>query len=1028
MNVMKMIFGERAALVYLAVFAVAIGVATFVENDYGTSSAQYWIYQAFWFELLLALFTGSLIYNAIYRRLWQRKQYAVLLFHLSMVVILIGSGITRMFGYEGMVHIREGQTSSQLVSREMYLTVSTSNGSDRYVGHKAIWPSSLGKYSWKNSFESPLAQVTAEVLEVVPQPAVQLSEDGGQGAMNIVFGSSNGRVERTLVPGEQTFYGNIFLKWLTADELPQWNAVSFRLNQGVPQVWLPEEYQLRVMATGEEAVLESGQWHDLKLRSLYRSTSGQFVISQFEQNGSIQYVSAGTRIESGAPIGMRVALRTNSIAQEVWLMGADGAVGTPEKVELGGILVECALGSIVKPLPFSLALEDFEMTRYPGTDAAATFASDVILTDEERGEQFSYNIHMNHILDYRGYRFFQSSYDQDEMGSYLSVNHDFWGTWVTYIGYILLTLGMIWALFAKGTRFEMLWRAARGKSKAVGIVILMLSTVVASAEHVSPSFRIDESHASKVSELYVQDFRGRMKPMHTLSREVLRKISGHEEIEGMSADAFILAAFFAPEQWYGVPMINVGKSDLVKKVLGVTDDVVSYKDCFDEEGSYKLAEWVREAQSKRPTEKNANDKAVISLDERVNIMNMIFGGHFLKWIPQAGDENNLWVGPTMHGSRDTAGLAQKFFGTYASALYEAQRTENYEKPDALLAQLAQYQRDVDLELLPSDSQRSAEILLNNVKPFNRLSGYYGLLAFVFLVFLFLDVFLGAGKVEKFKPFLFALAVLLFVMHTAALGLRWYVSERAPWSNGYESLIYIGWTSVLAGVLFSRKDWGAMAATLLLASTVLLISMLSFLNPEITPLVPVLKSYWLTIHVSLEAGSYGFLMLGAIIGVINLLLMSVSTQRNFTATQQKIKRLTAISELTVTGGLYMLSIGTYLGGVWANESWGRYWGWDAKETWALVSILVYAFILHMRFIPALRSAFAFNVGTQFGLASVIMTYFGVNYYLSGLHSYAAGDPIPIPNWVYISTASLVVLIVFAGWRQSVTKKKMKAGVA
>jgi len=226
------------------------------------------------------------------------------------------------------------------------------------------------------------------------------------------------------------------------------------------------------------------------------------------------------------------------------------------------------------------------------------------------------------------------------------------------------------------------------------------------------------------------------------------------------------------------------------------------------------------------------------------------------------------------------------------------------------------------------------------------------------------------------------------------------------------------------LLFSRKEFGALAATNILSAIILLIAMLSYLNPEITPLVPVLKSYWLTIHVSLEAGSYGFLMLGAIIGVLILMLYILRNSSNAKRIESKIDRLQAISEMTITGGLYMLSVGTYLGGVWANESWGRYWGWDAKETWALVSILVYATVLHMRFIPKLNNAFAFSVGTLFGLASVVMTYFGVNYYLSGLHSYAAGDPIPVPGWVYYTSISFAILVVLAFIKNKLWKVSTK----
>ncbi len=200
--------------------------------------------------------------------------------------------------------------------------------------------------------------------------------------------------------------------------------------------------------------------------------------------------------------------------------------------------------------------------------------------------------------------------------------------------------------------------------------------------------------------------------------------------------------------------------------------------------------------------------------------------------------------------------------------------------------------------------------------------------------------------------------------------------------------------------------------MVLSATVLMVAMLSYLDPEITPLVPVLRSYWLTIHVSMEAGSYGFLALGAVIGLINLVLMILVTHRNEKRVHRLVKEMSNLSEMTLIGGLFMISIGTYLGGVWANESWGRYWGWDAKETWALVTILVYAFILHMRMIPKMQGLYAYNFASLFGLASVIMTYYGVNYYLSGLHSYAAGDPVPVPDWVYIGVTVLIVISALA----------------
>jgi len=334
----------------------------------------------------------------------------------------------------------------------------------------------------------------------------------------------------------------------------------------------------------------------------------------------------------------------------------------------------------------------------------------------------------------------------------------------------------------------------------------------------------------------------------------------------------------------------------------------------------------------------------------------------------------------------------------------------------MLAELASYQNSKGGKLVPSPSKINAEILLNKLDVFNRLAVLYSLLGVAFLFFLFFSVFRPDTNLSTIYKILLGLVIVSFAFHTTGLGLRWYVSGRAPWSNGYESMIYIAWTTLLAGVIFARKSFGGLAATMILSATVLLVASLSYLDPEITPLVPVLRSYWLTIHVSMEAGSYGFLMLGAIIGLINLILMVFLTANNKERIYHQIREMSYLSEMTLIGGLFMISIGTYLGGVWANESWGRYWGWDAKETWALVTILVYAFILHMRIIPKMQGLFAYNFATIFGLGSVVMTYYGVNYYLSGLHSYAAGDPVPVPQWVYIVITSILMISILAFWKK------------
>jgi len=241
------------------------------------------------------------------------------------------------------------------------------------------------------------------------------------------------------------------------------------------------------------------------------------------------------------------------------------------------------------------------------------------------------------------------------------------------------------------------------------------------------------------------------------------------------------------------------------------------------------------------------------------------------------------------------------------------------------------------------------------------------------------------------------------------------------SNGFESLIFISWVTILAGFIFVKRSAFVLAATAVLGGFTLLVAHLSFMDPEITNLVPVLQSYWLTLHVSVIISSYGFFGLGAILGIIVLVLYALISPQNKANILNTIEELTVINYISLTIGLYLLTIGTFLGAIWANESWGRYWGWDPKETWSLITIIVYSFIVHSRMMEGLKGFFSFNVQALFGFSSVLMTYFGVNYYLSGLHSYAGGDPVPVPNFVYISVVMLVALTFAAFWK----KRKMAA---
>jgi cytochrome c-type biogenesis protein CcsB len=253
-----------------------------------------------------------------------------------------------------------------------------------------------------------------------------------------------------------------------------------------------------------------------------------------------------------------------------------------------------------------------------------------------------------------------------------------------------------------------------------------------------------------------------------------------------------------------------------------------------------------------------------------------------------------------------------------------------------------------------------------------------------------------------------LIYLLFVLHTAGLILRWYISGHAPWSDAYESILYVAWATIAMGIALGKKSDFTLASSTFVASMLLWIAHQNWVDPAVANLQPVLDSYWLMIHVAVIVGSYGPLTVGMILGIVSLLLITLSNSKNIDRMKISVKELTIINELALTIGLIMLTIGNFLGGQWANESWGRYWGWDPKETWALISILVYAFVLHMRLVPGLKGRWAFNFASIVAFASIMMTYFGVNFYLVGLHSYASGDQVITPTFVYYTLLGVIIL--------------------
>ena len=446
---------------------------------------------------------------------------------------------------------------------------------------------------------------------------------------------------------------------------------------------------------------------------------------------------------------------------------------------------------------------------------------------------------------------------------------------------------------------------------------------------------------------------------------------------------------------------------------------------MDKNLNYKLGPFLEEAYNAQvPT---AIQKEFKETDQRVSLLFNSLEGDALRLFPIPDDENNKWVSPkefVQQGRVIKDSLYSNFIKTGFLAYLATLQNDKLQNTDftqskKLVEAIKKTQQRYGGKTMLSEKKIKTEITYNKYDIFKRLFLYYFLAGLVYFVFIILQIFNSNKKINNIFNYIFKgfkiIIFGLFILHTIGLIARGYVSGHAPWSDAYESMIYVAWATMGIGLLFAKKSDLTIASTAFVASMILMIAHWNWMDPSIANLVPVLDSYWLMIHVSIIVGSYGPFALGMILGIVSLLLMILSTSKNSKVIKHKLSELTIINELALTIGLVMLTIGNFLGGMWANESWGRYWGWDPKETWALISILVYAFVLHMRLIPKMRGTWLFNLMSIIAFASIVMTYFGVNFYLVGLHSYASGDKVITPDFVYYSILFVLILGIISKWR-------------
>lgn len=1069
-NIIKSIGDLRVSVVLFLLFALFCALTTFIESAYGTPTAWAMVYDTFWFEYIQLLLGINLLCGMFRYKMFGLKKLPLMIFHISFLFILVGSAMTRYAGFEGILPIREHTQNSLIESSKTSLRISAIKDGERY---SAVNDRYIGNLPFANSFKLKLNlgddQAVLKYKDLIlnahytykennnsdPLLVLMLSQKGSQGVdvkfekgevkniegVNFAFMNDNVKAPFVKIDENLTLSSSEnlhFLSMLDGQNLDL--KIGEKANAKERRLYEIKDISFVVKAASlhaQEALEGSNRPQDesfwLWFKSAWLEVGRTMLISTFGEpqnwkNSLLLHFkdfalsNENKNLELTGSNALKLELSYKNESKEFYIF----EYNKPIMIELAGQKFFISWALSYEQLPFDIYLRDFVLDRYPGSMSPASYASEI--TVKNNNENFDYRIFMNNVLDYDGYRFYQSSYDQDEKGTVLSVNKDP-GKIPTYIGYFLLCLGMFMNFLNPHSRFRTLARLINKdtlKHTSVIIFILLLSfgSEKTFAQDLNSTLPVvNTNHAKALATLIVQKSAdGRMVPFDTLSREILEKIHQSDSYKGQNSNAVMLSMLVDVDKWQMEPFIlmpqNQAVRDAIANILEIPSaKYISYKDFFDENNRYKLQKYVENANRKNPNARGVFDKEIIKLDERANVVNLVFSGELFKFIPVQNNPNNVWLAPfsavtTLKG--DEGHIVLALIQNYFSAVENAFKDGNWTRADEGLKFIKEYQEKIGYKVMPSKTKVEMEIFSNKAEIFVKLAPIYLIAGFLLLILVFSKMVVPNLKISFIFKVVYVLNVLAFVIHTVGLGLRAYLSGHAPWSNGYESMVYIAWALSLSGIFFSRKSPIALSLTSILSGVVLMVAHLSEMNPQITNLVPVLNSYWLSIHVSVITASYGFLGLCALLGMFTLFLMcflkkdgkyNLNILRNIT-------EATRINEMAMIFGLCLLTVGNFLGAIWANESWGRYWSWDSKETWALVSILVYAAILHLRMIPKYCNQFVFALWSMFAYWVIIMTYFGVNYFLTGLHSYAAGEAAQIPNYVYWGFALMVVLALFA----------------
>ena len=1065
-KIFSFLFSTRLMSVLFLTFAITMGVGTFIESKYNTDTARILIYNTWWFEAIMVFFMINFFGNIKRYQLHKKEKWATLILHIAFIFILLGAFITRYISYEGMMPIREGAAENQVYSDKTFLTVFADGEykgeMKRRVFEKNVLfsPVTNNDFTLSGKFDETPFEVTYVNYIMGAKETIKPAANGAL-YLKLVEAGAGGREEHFLKEGEVQNIHNVLFALNKQTE----GAININTTGEKYTIQTPFEGEFMRMADKLKGTVTKDNVQPLMMRSLYSIGDIRIVFPDPAVKGVVDYESNNDYKAKSHHDALVVKVKADGQEKEVRLLGSKGSVGEAQTVKIGKIEYSLFYGSKAYILPFKIKLNDFIATKYPGTDKSySAFESKVTVLDST--ETFNADIYMNHVLDHKGYRFFQSSFDPDEKGTVLSVNHDFWGTNITYFGYFMLYLGLMAIMFTKHSRFGDLKRklenVKKKKEKLITILVLMIGLSGFAqqnphvhshdhdhahsadpndhANHVTapPSqkqldslltiYKAPEAHAAKFGRLIIQDAGGRMKPINTFSSELLRKVSQTDTYNGMNSDQVFLSMTQYAQVWIQIPLIYLrAGNDSIRKIIGVDKEAkrAPFIQFFDANGNYKLSPYLDAAY--KAGNPNQFEKDFIETDKRVNLMESALSGSILKIFPIPNDPGNKWVSFLERQNGGFKGMDSTYVAQilpmYFSALNNGSISKNFDTADHLVESINGFQKKFGSKVHPSEQKIDAEIAYNKYDVFMKLPYWYLTVSLLMLLFTIVNIFFEKKWLRITVNGFHILVGLLFALHTLGLIARWYISGHAPWSNAYESIIYVAWATMFFGLAFDRKSKLTVASSAFVTAMILMAAYMNWIDPEIANLQPVLNSYWLMIHVAVIVGSYGPFALGMILGFVGLVLTFFTTEKNKVKMDLNIKEITYINEMALTIGLIMLTIGNFLGGQWANESWGRYWGWDPKETWALISIMVYAFVIHARFVPSLRGQWFFNLMSMYAFVSILFTYYGVNFHLVGLHSYATGEAHSL-SWIWytLGTITAIGAVTYPKYHKYYKKKK------